>query len=93
MPAAPGIEKSEQGLNLHVKLSACHAEGRGFEPRRSRHFNQRLSARQLIRLQLFGRPELQLFALDSFATTLARVVDIAHCLDIDRNVGPVQPVR
>jgi hypothetical protein len=24
-------------LNLHVKLSACHAEGRGFEPRRSRH--------------------------------------------------------
>jgi hypothetical protein len=37
MAAAPAIKKSEQGLNLQVKLSACHAEGRGFEPCRSRH--------------------------------------------------------
>ena len=28
-------KKSETALNLWVKLSACHAEGRGFEPRRS----------------------------------------------------------
>ena len=28
-----------QKISEQVKLSACHAEGRGFEPRRSRHFS------------------------------------------------------
>src|SRR5215468_8333184 len=52
MPAARGIEKSEQGLNLHVKLSACHAEGRGFEPRRSRHLDQAFSSSSRVAIQL-----------------------------------------
>jgi hypothetical protein len=30
-------KKSEQWLKMLDKLSACHAECRGFEPRRSRH--------------------------------------------------------
>jgi hypothetical protein len=34
----PAWKKSEQPLESLDKHSACHAEGRGFEPRRSRHF-------------------------------------------------------
>ena len=52
MPAARGTEKSEQGLNLHVKLSACHAEGRGFERRRSRQFDQAFSSPPRVAIQL-----------------------------------------
>src|SRR5262249_52667116 len=47
-----GIEKSEQVLNLHFNLSACHAEGRGFEPRRSRQFDQAFSSPPRIAIQL-----------------------------------------
>jgi hypothetical protein len=37
----PGAwKKSEQPLESLDKHSACHAEGRGFEPRRSRHFQR-----------------------------------------------------
>jgi len=44
-------------------------------------------------LQLFGRPQLQLFALASFARALTRGIDIAHRLDVNRHISPMQPIR
>ena len=41
-------QKSEQGLILLANLMACHAEGRGFESRRSRQQDQRVRPDLLV---------------------------------------------
>jgi hypothetical protein len=38
-PQSRALQKSEQPLIYRLKHLACHAEGRGFEPHRSRHFS------------------------------------------------------
>ena len=69
-----------------VRASACHAEGRGFEPRRSRQLFQWVSLRRLLRLQLLDRPELQLFAPISFPADCPGLVHVADGGDIHRNI-------
>ena len=39
----PGLGNRCGGVAQLVRVSACHAEGRGFEPRRSRHFSQEMA--------------------------------------------------
>ena len=76
-----------------VRASACHAEGRGFEPRRSRHCNQSLKAGWLFRLQLFDRRSCNFFAPVSFSTARPSLIHIAYRRDVDWVVHLVQPVR
>jgi hypothetical protein len=50
----PAWQKSEQPLESLDKHSACHAEGRGFEPRRSRQSLQAFSSPSHVALQLLA---------------------------------------
>jgi hypothetical protein len=72
-------KKSEQPLESLDKHSACHAEGRGFEPRRSRHCFQCVSARQLKSVTLISTLELR----DEFIAVLFNGHDEALAVPAD----------
>ena len=55
MPTAPAWRKSEQRLISLQNQRACHAEGRGFEPRRSRQSHQAFSSPSRVAIRLADR--------------------------------------
>ncbi len=62
------------GVAQLVRVSACHAEGRGFEPRRSRHFTWRSSVKRLS------------FGVESCSK--ARVASAEAVTILRREIGP-----
>ncbi len=81
------------GVAQLVRASACHAEGRGFEPRRSRHFydlaDPRCSNFSGRRVPTF---EHHPFPLSLVAPSTASVHDAANCREVHRAIGGEQGV-